>query len=170
MSIVDQRVRSAIAAHLGLVWRVLRRAGLTEADSDDGAQDVFWVLTRRIADVPEHSERAFLVSTALRVASDRRRSKWNRSVVEPLDEAMEAQASAPDEQADAKRQLRLLDQALRTLDDAERSAFVLMDVEAFTKREAAEALGIPEGTVASRLRRARASVQAALQKLQHDRG
>lgn len=162
MDDVDQRVRDAVARHLGLVWRVLRRAGLNAADADDASQDVFWVLVRRHRDVPERSERAFLVATAMRVASDRRRSKWYRTSTEQLDEAMSSSTAAPDEHADARRRLAALDVALTTLDDAERSVLVLMDIEEFTKRETAQALGIPEGTVASRLRRARLSLKEAL--------
>lgn len=162
MDDVDTRVRAAVARYLGLVWRVLRRAGMSPADADDGSQDVFWVLARRHRDVPERSERAFLVSTALRVASDRRRSKWHRSSWSTLDESMEGAEVRPDEQADARRQLARLDEALQTLNDAERQVFVLMDVEEFSKSEAADALGIPEGTVASRLRRARLALNEAL--------
>jgi RNA polymerase sigma-70 factor (ECF subfamily) len=162
MADVDVRVRAAVTRHLSLVWRILRRAGLSPSDADDASQDVFWVLSRRHSDVPERSERAFLVSTALRVASDRRRSKWSRSAWVQLDDEMTAGASAPDEQADARRNLERLDRAIGTLDDAEREVLLLMDVEEFSKSEAAQALGIPEGTAASRLRRARAALQAAL--------
>lgn len=162
MDDVDARVRTAVSRHLGLVWRVLRRSGLSAADADDASQDVFWVLARRHADVPERSERAFLVSTALRVASDRRRSKWHRSVLVPLDEAMPGSAAAPDAQADARRGLERLDRALSQLDEPERSVLLLMDIEQFSKSEAAKALGIPEGTAASRLKRARALLLEAL--------
>jgi RNA polymerase sigma-70 factor (ECF subfamily) len=103
MDDVDTRVRSAVTRHLGLVWRVLRRSGLSPSDADDASQDVFLVLARRHADVPERSERAFLVSTALRVASDRRRSRYSRTVLVPLDEGMASVAAAPDAQADARR-------------------------------------------------------------------
>jgi RNA polymerase sigma-70 factor (ECF subfamily) len=163
MDDVDVRVRSAVARHLSLVWRVLRRSGLNPADADEASQDVFWVLARRHADVPEKSERAFLVATALRVASDRRRSKWNRSVLVPLDEDLSSGIASPDAQADARRGLERLDRALAHLDEPERTVLVLMDIEEFSKSEAAKALGIPEGTAASRLKRARAALQLALE-------
>jgi len=162
MDDVDARVRSAVKRHLGLVWRVLRRSGLSASDADDASQDVFWVLARRHADVPERSERAFLVSTALRVASDRRRSRYNRTQLVPLDEGMAGAASLPDARADARRQLERLDRAMAQLDESERSVLVLMDIEQFSKSEAAKALGIPEGTCASRLKRARAALLLAL--------
>ncbi|MBL8935299.1 MAG: sigma-70 family RNA polymerase sigma factor, partial [Archangium sp.] len=43
----------------------------------------------------------------------------------------------------------------KQLTDELREVFVLQEIEGLSKREAAIALGVPEGTVASRLRRAR---------------
>src|SRR5450432_141422 len=97
----DERLRAAVSAHLALVWRVLRRAGLGPADAEDASQDVFWVLAQRISFVPDPAQRSFLVSTALRVASDRRRSKWHRSVSSGLDaETRASDAPLPDEALD----------------------------------------------------------------------
>ena len=149
----DARLRRVVDEHVGLVWRVLRRAGLSPADAEDASQDVFWVLAQRIEDVPERAQRSFLVSTALRVASDRRRSKWNRSVSGGLDaEARVSDAALPDE-------------ALETLEASERAVFILADLEQMTRAEVAQALRIPEGTVASRLRQARTAFEASVRRL-----
>ena len=85
MPTADARLRGVVANHLALVWRVLRRTGLGAADAEDASQDVFWVLAQRFDDVPERAQRSFLISTALRVASDRKHSKWHRSVSAGLD-------------------------------------------------------------------------------------
>jgi RNA polymerase sigma-70 factor, ECF subfamily len=45
---------------------------------------------------------------------------------------------------------------------AERAAVLLVDAQGFDYRESAQILGIPQGTVASRLNRARASLRTAL--------
>ncbi|HYP76060.1 MAG TPA: sigma-70 family RNA polymerase sigma factor [Polyangiaceae bacterium] len=162
----DARLRSAVANHVALVWRVLRRTGLGPADAEDASQDVFWVLAQRFDDVPERAQRSFLVSTALRVASDRKQSKWHRSVSAGLDvEARVSDAPLPDEALDIRRAGALLDEALATLDEFERSVFVLAELEQLTRAEVAEALGIPEGTVASRLKRARESLEIAVRRL-----
>lgn len=167
---VDLRLRRAVDEHLDLVWRVLRRGGLSPADAEDAAQDVFWILAQRIDAVPERARRAFLVSTALRVAADRRRSKWHRSVETGLE--LDQQASlrpGADEQLDLRRAAELLDRALALLDDQDRSIYIMAELEQLSRTEVAEALRIPKGTVASRLRRAREALEAALRRLQRRR-
>ncbi|MEI9952186.1 MAG: sigma-70 family RNA polymerase sigma factor [Pseudomonadota bacterium] len=162
----DPRLRAAVANHVALVWRVLRRTGLGPADAEDASQDVFWVLAQRFDDVPERAQRSFLVSTALRVASDRKLSKWHRSVSAGLDvEARVSDAPLPDEALELRRASALLDEALATLEEVERAVFVLAELEQLTRGEVAEVLGIPEGTVASRLKRARESLEIAVRRL-----
>jgi RNA polymerase sigma-70 factor, ECF subfamily len=55
-----------------------------------------------------------------------------------------------------------LARALAALPPEERAAVLLVDAQGFDYRESAHILGIPEGTVASRLNRARASLRTAL--------
>jgi RNA polymerase sigma-70 factor (ECF subfamily) len=166
MPATDVRLRAAVSTHVALVWRVLRRAGLGAADAEDASQDVFWVLAQRFEDVPERAQRSFLVSTALRIASDRKLSKWHRSVSAGLDvDARVSDAPLPDEALDIRRASALLDEALATLEELERSVFVLAELEQMTRAEVSEVLGIPEGTVASRLKRARESLEVALRRL-----
>ena len=55
-----------------------------------------------------------------------------------------------------------LERALDALPDAYRLAVVLVDVQGHSYAEAAELLGVPVGTVRSRLNRARAQLQRAL--------
>ena len=59
----------------------------------------------------------------------------------------------------------LIHRALEMLDESERSLVVLKHVEGYTYDELAAALGIPRGTVMSRLYRARAHLRAALEEL-----
>ena len=53
--------------------------------------------------------------------------------------------------------------ALQDLDDDHRAVVVLRDIEGFDYREISEVLGIPPGTVKSRLHRARMSLRSAIQ-------
>ena len=169
--ISDVRVEVAVRRHLPLIWRLLRRAGLRTTDADDAAQDVFWVFAQRLEKVPAIAERAFLAATALRIASERRRSKWYRSPVEPLDtEQLPIPATAPDQTLEMNRRIEMLDEALALLDEREREVFILSELEEMSKAEVALALRIPEGTVASRLLRARQSFHAAVERLQAEKG
>ena len=162
----EARIDRAVRRHLPLVWRVLRRSGLRQSDADDAAQDVFWVLSQRITEVPEIAERSFLVATALRVSSERRRTRWYRSVTEPLDaDVLTMPDSCPENQIEAHRRLQLLDEVLEQIDSREREVFILAVVEEMTKSEIAAALEIPEGTVASRLHRAKATFASTARKL-----
>jgi len=58
----------------------------------------------------------------------------------------------------------VLDQELSRLPDKYRAVLVACDLEGKTRHEAAEQLGLPEGTVASRLARARAMLSKRLTK------
>jgi RNA polymerase sigma-70 factor (ECF subfamily) len=98
------------------------------------------------------------------VASDRRRAKA-RPREEELDPGMRARGVDPDELVALHRARALLDEALAGLSWDQRTVFVLVEMEEMTSPEVAETLGIPLGTVASRLRSARRSFDLAVQRL-----
>jgi RNA polymerase sigma-70 factor (ECF subfamily) len=87
--------------------------------------------------------------------------RLRRSGTVPLDEAADAVAPLPD-QADRLASRERLERALALLTPHDRAAVVLVDGQGFDYRAAAEVLGIPAGTVASRLNRARATLRGAL--------
>jgi RNA polymerase sigma-70 factor (ECF subfamily) len=160
------RIAEAVRRHGPVVFRVLRRAGLAPADAEDASQDVFEIFLRRVASVSSVAERAFLISTALRVAADRRRSKWRTSVSEPLDlEQSSPDAVTPEDALDLVQARALLDRALDALDQSEREVFILAELEQMTRDEVASVLGLAPGTVASRLRRAREAFEAAVRRI-----
>jgi RNA polymerase sigma-70 factor (ECF subfamily) len=162
------RVRAALETHYDAIWRFLRRLGVPHADVEDAAQKVFIVFAERVAGVNEKAERSFLFASALRVASDARKKKSNTHELlakdgEPID-ATDPAASA-DEAIDARRKRRWLDEVLDSLSEEHRAVLVLVDIEEQTMADASDALGIPPGTVASRLRRARELFEAGAQTL-----
>jgi RNA polymerase sigma-70 factor (ECF subfamily) len=107
------------------------------------------------------------VATATRVAADVRKKRARaRETLDP--ETIAAQPSAaplPDELLDRGRARRWLDIVLNEMPDEQRSVFVLFELEEMTMATIAESLGLAPGTVASRLRRARATFEAAAIKL-----
>ncbi len=164
----DRRRFERIAVeHYDFVWRVLRRAGLPSPAADDATQQVFLVASRRIADIAEGSEKAFLYRSAALIALDARRRHARRR--EDPGEAALARAvdpsPGPDELTDAKMTRHLLDEALSDLDDDLHEVFTLFELDAMPIQEIAALLEIPEGTCSSRLRRAREKFKAAVTRL-----
>lgn len=152
----ERRLRAAFDAHGDRILRVLSRSGLGEGDAEDVRQDALCVLAARLGDVPEHAERAFLVGTALRMASALKRSAWQRRVTEPLAVDFHAPPEClREEDFDTRSGYALLPAALAALPEEERSVFVLGELEELTRAEVARVLSLPEGTVATRLARAR---------------
>jgi RNA polymerase sigma-70 factor (ECF subfamily) len=64
----------------------------------------------------------------------------------------------------------LMDKALGMLSLDHRAGLVLKEIEGFSYEEIALSLGVPVGTVRSRLHRARLELRAILEKLDKERG
>jgi RNA polymerase sigma-70 factor, ECF subfamily len=155
-----ERLKVMFEAHYDLVWRVLRRSGLSPSAADDGAQQVFMVATKRLSDIEPGKERAFLCAAALKVAPRLRTGREEPTADLPE----QAAARTPEDAVELERRRRLLDEILSEMEADLRAVLVLTEIEGLTKREVAEALEIPEGTAASRLRRAREDFAARLQQ------
>jgi RNA polymerase sigma-70 factor (ECF subfamily) len=168
----EERFRALFDRHYDYVWRILRRLGVRDQEVDDTAQEVFLVAARRLDDIREGAEKSFLFGTARRFASDARKGQRRSHTDSDAGELLEQPDPLPDpEQAlQGRRAAALLDAVLDTMDDDLRAAFVLFELEGFSKSEVAEMLGIPEGTAASRLRRAREAFFATTRRLKSKLG
>ena len=163
-----KRVRAALDTHYDAIWRYVRRLGVASADADDAAQKVFLVFAQRIASIDTAAERAFLFATAMRVASDARRKRVrSREELTHDGEVFDVEDHGPsvEDQIDARRMRRMLDDVLDTLPDEYRAVLVLVDIDGETMADASQLLGIPPGTVASRLRRSRELFEAGANEL-----
>ena len=154
-------------AHVGFVWRNLRRMGVPEANLDDATQDVFLVLHRRLADLPADGARGWIFGIARRVAADHRRLGKRRGTV-ALDPAREPThvGSTDIERSEAAR---LVHAALAELSAEQREVLVLIDLEQLPAPEASAALGVGLNTVYSRLRLARAAFERHVMRLSRPR-
>ena len=146
-------VATLFEAHADDVWRVLRRFGLAPADADDGLQQVFLVAARRCGDIEPGRERAFLCAVASRVAS-RLRQRRRTELSELMDLEEPEGDSRPDVELERRRLCATLDRLLARLEPSLREVVVLTFCAGLARPEVARVLGVPEGTVASRLRRA----------------
>lgn len=161
----EKRLREMVAAHHGLIWRVVRRLGVSEADADDAAQEVFFVAASRLDDIETGKERAFLYSTAARVAANARRSlRRRRAAHDNYENAPRDVVPLPDALSDQRKAREVLDEILDALPDDMREVLVLFEMKELSIQEIAEALDMPLGTVGSRLRRAREKFQAAVER------
>jgi RNA polymerase sigma-70 factor (ECF subfamily) len=75
-------------------------------------------------------------------------------------------STTPDEVVTRKREKQLVHQAIEALDEEQRSLVVLRDVEGLSYEEIVEITELPEGTVKSRLHRAREKLAGILVRLE----
>lgn len=139
-----------------MVWGVCRRTVGHHQHAEDAFQAVFLVLARKSAAVrPPAAVGGWLHAVAVhtsrraRAMADRRRRRetFTRTPPEPFaaEEFVPTDPSA----------LRALDEEIARLPDKLRAAVVLCELDGLSRRTAAVRLGIPEGTLSSRLAAAR---------------
>ena len=156
----EARLGRIVSEHFDVLWRFLRRLGVPESEVDDAVQEVILVLARKLDAIEPHAERSFVLSTAFRVASGLRRL-WRRRAEVGEESLYELEAATRDpEQLSLDLKLcRTLERVLGELPLDLRAVLVLYELEQMTMAEISEALALPAGTVASRLRRARAKFE-----------
>jgi RNA polymerase sigma-70 factor, ECF subfamily len=148
--------------HASYVQASLRRLGVRAAEVHDLSQDVFVA----VHDALERFDtsrpvRPWLFAFCFRVASNHRRSSRVRAATTDVDE-LEDPLVDPEHGA-AARQLRArLLRALATLPEEQRAVIILHEMDQETTGDIAEALGIPVGTVRSRIRLGRKALERFL--------
>jgi RNA polymerase sigma factor (sigma-70 family) len=158
----DQASRAALVGRHGpMVWGVCRRVLGNHHDAEDVFQATFLVLVRKAASiVPRQMVANWLYGVAHQTALNARataakRKGRERQVTEMPEPAVTEQGLWDDLQP-------LLDAELSRLPDKYRAVIILCDLEGKTRKEAARQIGVPAGTVAGRLARARAMLAKRL--------
>jgi RNA polymerase sigma-70 factor (ECF subfamily) len=162
------RIRGLVDEHFSFVWRYLHGLGIPDAQVDDVAQQVFVIASQKIDAIQVGSERSFLVGTARGVAANARRADIRRREVvgEGVLDAVADDAPDAEARAETRQGLAILDRFLSSLSDELGEIFILFELEGWTMAAIAEALDLPAGTVASRLRRAREAFQEMAKRFQ----
>jgi len=146
-------------AHADFVWRSLQRLGVRPADLEDVFQEVFIVVHKRLHTFDGSSAlTTWLFGVCLRVAAAHRRRAWFRREVptEDLADGREApDHELPDEALEARRARAVLDRVLDQMDLDKRAVFVMFEIDEMGSDEIAAILGVPVGTVWSRMSAAR---------------
>jgi RNA polymerase sigma factor (sigma-70 family) len=134
---------------LGVCRRLLRHT----QDAEDAFQATFLVLARRAGSVVKRdSVSSWLYAVAYRTACNARAGRARRRARERQVEELPQPEVAPAEPQDWRP---LLDHELSRLPERYRQAVVLCDLEGLPRKEVARQLGLPEGTLSSRLSRGR---------------
>jgi RNA polymerase sigma-70 factor (ECF subfamily) len=156
----DQQAFALVIRHYDSGLRALAYRLLGDRDRmDDALQEAYVQAFRALPRFRgESAPGTWLYRIAYNACLDELRR--TRQVV-PLDSIRERPDPRPGaaETVPARRELA---DALATLTPEDRAAVLLVDAQGFDYRSAAEILGIPEGTIGSRLNRARAELRGFL--------
>lgn len=155
---VERRDEAAFAdlvfRHGPMVWRVCRHALTNQHDAEDAFQATFLVLVRKSASVrPREMLANWLHGVASTTAHRARATAAKRGARERQVTPMPERPVPP---ANPRADLHaVIDLELSRLPEKYRVLILLCDLEDRSRKEVAHQLGLPEGTVAGRLARAR---------------
>jgi RNA polymerase sigma-70 factor (ECF subfamily) len=151
-----------VQRHAPMVMGVCRRVTRDRHTAEDACQATFLVLAHKARSIaPRERLASWLYGVAIRCAQKARsrllRQRVREGPVMPPDLTAKSDDPTPDDEL-----LAILDEELAQLPDRLRFAVVLCELEGLTRAAAALRLGIPEGTLSSRLASARQRLHARL--------
>jgi len=159
---LEKEFATRIAESSTLAFRVAYSVLRNREDAEEIAQEAFAKAYRNFQKLRNRGQfRAWLVRITWRLALDRQRSSRRRS----LREQLHAETSGKGKEGDGVLSHELFQQvwrAIETLPEKFRSVTILAGIEEYNTREVAELLGLPEGTVKSRLHEARVRLKELL--------
>jgi RNA polymerase sigma-70 factor (ECF subfamily) len=152
--------------HSAFIRRFLHRLGVPAQELDDIVQEVFLVAHHQGGYVDRGARpTTWLAEIALRMAlALRRSSRRGRGEPELLD-GVATKGPSPYEALATTQSLHRVQRALETLDLDHKAVFVLFELEDESCETIAQGLGLPIGTVHSRLHYARRAFQKAYDRL-----
>jgi RNA polymerase sigma-70 factor (ECF subfamily) len=155
--------------HSKKVRASVRWFGVPARDVEDVTQNVFLAVYNALPRFDwSRRMKPWLNTIAYRTARDYLNARKNRSErlsdseeFNPSDPASEDREGRVVGRRDARNELNAI---LQSLDENDRELLLLSDLDELPVREIAEAQGLPEGTVATRVRRARQRFEEAFQR------
>jgi RNA polymerase sigma-70 factor, ECF subfamily len=146
--------------HLPRLYRAARAWTRSREEADDLVQETYARVLARPRLLRGEDELAYLLRALRNTLISQRRTAGRRPATSELvDDLTEARSS--DNPAEAT-EIRQVHAAIAELPDEFRDALVAVDIAGLSYEEAARAFGVPEGTLTSRLFRARDRVARRL--------
>jgi RNA polymerase sigma factor (sigma-70 family) len=143
------------------LWRYARRLTGDDEVAAEMVQDVWLRVLRGIVRLRDHERlRAWLFGIARRVVMDRLREVYAAPATEAID--LSTIAAEEDDGRDLELEISALHEELDRLPVIEREVLALFYLQELSLKDLAEVLGVPVGTVKSRLFRARSLLRHQL--------
>jgi RNA polymerase sigma-70 factor, ECF subfamily len=170
-----------VRAHHRRVYALCYRFTGSGTDAEDLTQDVFLKIYANLAsfDVARGSLQVWITTLTRNLLVDHFRRTRNLRVTGSLDEGweesgdsrpmlqidrLEAKGPSQHDQATRRELEKMVQQALALVSPELREAVILRDLQDLDYKEIAQVLGIPEGTVKSRISRGRAELARLLER------
>jgi RNA polymerase sigma-70 factor (ECF subfamily) len=160
-----ERFELLVRRYQRLVATAALRMGTPRQEVEEVCNEVFYKVFRSLKSYrPTHALSTWMYRITVNTALDRRRVRRYDSCTDEIPENLKDDRPSPLESTDERERADLLREAVRRLPSHYRAPLVLVHVEGLAVEEAAYALKLPEGTVKSRLFRARAMLKKIIQK------
>jgi len=150
--------------HLDAAYNLARWLLRNDQDAEDAVQDAYLRAYKAASRFRGGDGKAWLMTILRNVCYTKIKKSRSHGTPEPFDEEIH-QAAGQSEMRDAFRQkanAETLQRALEKLPDDFREIIVLHDIEGLAYKQIATIIGIPIGTVMSRLARARGRLRVEI--------
>ena len=150
-----------VAEHLPRLYRAARAWTRSREEAEDLVQETYARVLAKPRLLRNEDELGYLLRSMRNTLISQVRARERRPQTTELLEEVAVSGRASDNPAEAA-EIREVHAAIAELPDDFRDALVAVDIAGLSCPEAARALGVPEGTVTSRLFRARDRVARSL--------
>jgi RNA polymerase sigma-70 factor (ECF subfamily) len=164
----DRRFAETAERQARFMFRVAHGLLRSVQDAEDAVQEALLKLYRTDGWLRMEDEKAFLARTVWRVGLNvvARRPKETEALDDETGREFAACGESAEQSMVGQDERALLRRLIETLPEDLRQPLVLSAIEEMTSREVAIAMGIPEGTVRTRVMRARAELKRRFEGMQ----
>ena len=160
-----ERFEILVRRYQRLVATAALRMGTPRQEVEDVSNEVFYKVFRSLKRYrPTHALSTWLYRITVNAALDRRRAHRHDAQMDEIPASLTDDRPSPHQVADESDRARVLREALGRLPKHYRAPLVLAHVEGLAIEEVARVLNLPQGTIKSRLFRARAMLKEIIRR------